>query len=145
MAITLKRQLTEEEKHLILQKYGRKCYITGHIIPEDEIVHFDHIKAFSKNGVTALDNIAPLCGKHNQEKGTFALYDFKIKLEMQEFFEQGDALTLKDELVFLKDKKKIKQYGLSVYDYDNNNTDRIELEIDSKKHIYDVHTCPTTN
>lgn len=146
MAITLKRQLTDEEKDIILQKYGRKCYITGHIIPENETVHFDHIKAFSKKGVTDLDNIAPMCSKHNQEKGTLSLYDFKIKLEMQEFFSKGDALTLKDELMFLKKKNKIKGFGQSVYDYENiNAVDKIKLEIDNKKEIYDVHTCPTTN
>jgi hypothetical protein len=39
MAITLKRQLTPDEKNIILQRHGRICFATGHAIPEQESIH----------------------------------------------------------------------------------------------------------
>lgn len=66
MAITLKRQLSESEKERIIEIHGRKCFATGHEIPEGEPVHFDHIRAFSMGGPTDLSNIAPMCGEHNR-------------------------------------------------------------------------------
>jgi hypothetical protein len=45
MAITLRRQLSEAEKQSILTTHGRKCFATGHPIPEDQVAQFDHIRA----------------------------------------------------------------------------------------------------
>ena len=50
MTINLKRQLNESEKAQVLKVHGRKCFITGHPIEEDEPLHFDHIKAFAVGG-----------------------------------------------------------------------------------------------
>ena len=46
MAIILERQITDDEKRLILERFGRKCIATGHTLPDNEEVQFDHIKAF---------------------------------------------------------------------------------------------------
>src|ERR1019366_9915819 len=61
MAITLKRQLDDGEKQKILEQHGRVCFATGHPIGDDEVLHFDHILAFTKDGASELDNIAPMC------------------------------------------------------------------------------------
>ena len=61
MAITLKRQLDDGEKQKILEQHGRICFATGHPIGDDEVLHFDHILAFTKDGASELDNIAPMC------------------------------------------------------------------------------------
>jgi len=147
MATTLKRQLTDDEKDEILTRHGRICFATGHEIPVGERIHFDHIKAFSKQGPTDLNNIAPMCEKHNLEKGTLCLYDFRTKIQMEEFFSQGDALTLKDELEFLKSKNQIDNFGQTVYNVpdDTIQANKICLEINNKKKVFDVHTCPITN
>jgi hypothetical protein len=50
MATTLKRQLTDDEKTIVLKAHGRKCFANGHTIPDGEPVQFDHIKAFSLGG-----------------------------------------------------------------------------------------------
>src|SRR5271166_6555219 len=76
MAITLKRQLTDDEKQCILKTHGRKCFATGHPIPEGDIVQFDHIRAFASGGLTELSNIAPMCELHNKAKGALPLEDF---------------------------------------------------------------------
>jgi len=89
MAIILQRQITEEEKEQIITRFGRKCYATGHNILETEEVHFDHIRAFVNDGASEIDNIAPMCQKHNLQKGRLPLDDFRIKLRLDTFFKQG--------------------------------------------------------
>ena len=103
MAITLKRQLTPEEKATILQRHGRVCFATGHAIPEQDSPHFDHIHAFALGGRSEVDNIAPMCEHHNKAKGTLPLEDFRIRLQLEEFFRTGARLTLKHLLQFMKD------------------------------------------
>ncbi|EQB39704.1 hypothetical protein M947_05105 [Sulfurimonas hongkongensis] len=142
MAITLKRQISEDEKNIVLEKYGHICYATGHEILDEKDIHFDHIKAFADNGVSEIDNIAPMCKEHNLKKGRLPLEDFRIKLKLETFFQQGQALTLKDELQYFQDNKDINGFGLSVYSKSTENT--IEIEIANKKTTYHLFTCPTT-
>jgi len=142
MAITLKRQISEDEKKRIIERFGRKCYATGHEIPETEEIQFDHIRAFADKGVSEIDNIAPMCKTHNLQKGRLPLEDFRIKLRMDEFFEKGNTLTLKDELLFFKEKGDIKDFGNPVYFKKNEND--IKVEINSKSYSFQLHQCPTT-
>src|SRR5437588_11340398 len=95
MAITLKRQLTDDEKQQTVKLHGRKCFATGHPIAANAVLHFDHIRAFAHGGVSELDNTAPMCEEHNKAKGVLALEDFRVKLRLQDFFSSGDSLTLK--------------------------------------------------
>src|SRR6516164_7080132 len=111
MAILLKRQLTDAEKDQIIKQHGRKCFATGHVIPDGEPLQFDHIKAWSLGFPSELDNIAPMCAKHNKEKGTLPLEDFRTKLRLNEFFAIGDKLTLKHLLEHLKQKGDIDGFG----------------------------------
>jgi 5-methylcytosine-specific restriction endonuclease McrA len=94
MAITLRRQLDDEEKAIIAQRFGRKCFVTGHSIADDESIQYDHIRAFALGGKSELDNIAPMCEHHNKAKGMLPLEDFRIKLQIEEFFQVGERLTL---------------------------------------------------
>ncbi len=95
MAITLKRQLDDNEKEIILTRHGRVCFATGHEILDEEKIHFDHIKAHALGGQSELDNIAPMCECHNKAKGMLPLEDFRIKLKLKLFFQEGNRLTLK--------------------------------------------------
>ena len=142
MAILLRRQISDEEKERVLSRFGRKCYATGHIISDDEDVQFDHIKSFADKGVSEIDNIAPMCKKHNLQKGRLPLEDFRIKLKMTEFFELGNALTLKDELSFFKSKNLIDEFGQNIYF--TKTEKEIEIEIENKKSKYRLNICPTT-
>lgn len=142
MAITLKRQISEYEKKRIIERFGRKCYATGHEISETEEIQFDHIRAYADKGVSEIDNIAPMCKTHNLQKGRLPLEDFRIKLRMDEFFEKDNTLTLKDELLFFKEKGDIKDFGNSVYF--EKNEKNIKVEINSKNYSFQLHQCPTT-
>ncbi len=142
MSILLKRQLNDEEKELVLNSHGRKCFANGHTIPEGEPIQFDHLKAYSLGGASELDNIAPMCSQHNKEKGQLPLFDFRVKLRLQEFFARGDKLTLKDLLTYLKDKKDIPDYAQPVAVTREPNL--VTIESPSTKLQHKIYSCPTT-
>jgi len=142
MAITLKRQLDENEKNIILKRHGRICFATGHKISNEDKVHFDHIKAYSLGGQSELDNIAPMCEKHNKAKGMLPLEDFRIKLKLEKFFEEGSRLTLRNLLEHLKSINEINSFGENVSV--NLNEDKIEISNHSFQDTFQIQTCPRT-
>lgn len=144
MAITLRRQLNDDEKQSVLKTHGRKCFATGHSIPEGEVVHFDHIRAFTRGGVTELDNIAPMCETHNKAKGTLPLEDFRVRIRLQDFFSHGDAVTLKHLLAYMKKSGDIKEYGQTVVVNENEGDRMVTLDAGNAAYSYDRYTCPTT-
>jgi hypothetical protein len=142
MTIQLKRQLSDDEKETILERYGRKCFANGHTIADSEELQFDHITAFGKGGESELNNIAPMCGQHNKEKGTLSLEDFRIKLRLEDFFRSGEKLTLKHLLIYLQKAGDIQQFSQSVAVSDQNESVLIES---ASQHIESkLHKCPTT-
>lgn len=142
MAITLKRQIDDDDKAIILKQHGRKCFATGHVIPEGESVHFDHIRAYALGGGTELDNIAPMCGQHNKEKGTLPLEDIRVKLRLQEFFGQGDRLTLRHLLAYLHHKNEIVRFAQAIAVEQDGES--VKLSSTSKSVTHTLYTCPTT-
>ena len=46
-----KRQLSEAEKQKILGQHGRRCFVDGEPIPNDEPIEFHHIKAFPQEAL----------------------------------------------------------------------------------------------
>jgi hypothetical protein len=143
MSVVLKRQLNDEEKELILERHGRQCFATGHPIGDQESLQFDHIRAFVDSGETELNNVAPMCETHNKQKGRLYLEDFRVKLRLDEFFGQGDGLTLRHLLDFLKGKRDIGDYGGAVSTHVDGK--EITLQGPSGSLTYDLYTCPTTN
>jgi hypothetical protein len=142
MAVTLKRQISDDEKAIILKQHGRCCFANGHLIPEGETVQFDHIRAFAQGGASQLDNIAPMCGMHNKEKGVLSLFDFRTKLKLQEFFATGDKLTLKQLLSYLLKNGDIEGYGEPVairQEQDNVTVQSAHFEQMARR-----YKCPTT-
>jgi hypothetical protein len=142
MSITLKRQLNDEEKGIILKTHGRMCFANGHPIPEEETVQFDHIKAYALGGPSELDNIAPMCGQHNKEKGQLPLFDFRTKLRLQEFFKEGDRLTLKHLLNFLKQQSDITNFAQPVSVELRDGV--VCIQSPDRKLTWPVYVCPAT-
>jgi hypothetical protein len=143
MAITLKRQLTEAEKSQILGRQGRVCFATGHDISSEQPVQFDHIRAFADGGASELHNIAPMCETHNKMKGRLPLEDFRVKLKLDDFFSQGDALTLKHLLKYLKQKGDVTDYGQNIFVKQTEGSVQLETQ-GGKQQSYALYTCPTT-
>jgi hypothetical protein len=142
MVTQLKRQLSEDEKRTVLERHGRTCFATGHIIPESETVQFDHIIAFVRGGESEINNIAPMCEKHNKQKGSLSLGEFRVKLRQEEFFGRGQTLTLKDELQYLKEKGIIPSFGEIVHHTISES--EIEMEYCNRKEKFRLYTCPVT-
>jgi hypothetical protein len=145
MAITLRRQLDPEEKAIILKRHGRACFATGHQIPKEDPVQFDHIRAFAQGGASELDNIAPMCEEHNKMKGTLPLEDFRMSLRLKEFFKVGDALTLQNLLEFLMKRGDIPAFGRSVTVTVASDASAVEIQSATKTVNCALHMCPTTN
>lgn len=144
MTVTLKRQLNESEKAQIIARFGRNCFATGHPIPEDETVHFDHIRAFAETSLTELNNIAPMCEHHNKQKSTLSLEDFRVKLRLEEFFGRGDTLTLKHLLDYLKKAGDVMDFGQTVHVTEHDG--RVEIQTPSGIiHSYVLYQCPATH
>jgi hypothetical protein len=143
MTITLKRQLTNDEKQQILKVHGRICFATAHAIADGEQIHFDHIQAFSHDGVSELDNIAPMCQDHNLRKGTLPLHDFRVKLLLDEFFKEGDRLTVGRLLRFLKERGDLDDFGKAVNV--TKTADSVQIESSAGKQSYRLYQCPLSN
>ncbi|MCK4546155.1 MAG: hypothetical protein KAW17_01825 [Candidatus Eisenbacteria sp.] len=142
MAIMLKRQISDDEKAEILKMHGRKCFATGHTIPEGDPVHFDHIRAFGTAGLTEIQNIAPMCEQHNLQKGQLPLEDFRVKLRLQEFFTGGDSQTLRHMLEYLQLAGELDEFGQSVSATEN--ADTIVIESAHWTREYTLYECATT-
>ena len=142
MVITLKRQLTPEEKATILQRHGRVCFATGHAIPDQDSLHFDHVRAFALGGRSELDNIAPMCEAHNKAKGMLPLEDFRISLHPQEFFKTDDRLTLKNLLQFLKARGQVSSFG--AHSALTQADGKVKLDSTHGSFTNDLLSCPTT-
>ncbi|MBK1616856.1 hypothetical protein CKO44_25850, partial [Rubrivivax gelatinosus] len=52
-----------------------------------------------------------MCATHNKEKGQLSLFDFRIKLRLEEFFAGSDRLTLRDLLQYLKKTNELDAFG----------------------------------
>ena len=143
MANTLGRQLSDNEKAIVLAQHGRVCFATGHTLADDETVQFDHIQAFSTGGATDTNNIAPMCAQHNRDKGTLPLNDFRTRLRLHEFFAEGDKLTLGNLLAYLKRHDYISTYGTPVSTQYSG--DRLTLQSATFSHEFQLYTCPITN
>ena len=142
MAITLKRQLNDDEKAQVIEQHGRRCFANGHLIPDDESVHFDHIRAYATGGQSEINNIAPMCPEHNRSKGTLSLFDFRTRLELEKFFNGSDRLTLGDLLQHLQAEGEITTYGLPVAT--ELKDDSIRIESTSISQEYPIYECPIT-
>lgn len=131
-----KRQISENEKQEVLKKHGRRCFVDGEPIPEKETIEFHHIKAFSKEGPTNIDNIAPVCRRHHLTIGTMSLQEYRDKLELGKFFE-GEPKYLDDVIKYKKGS-----FGEKFnYERDDN---KITFYFKDVKHNYPIHKCPTT-
>lgn len=142
MVATLKRQLSDEEKAVILKRFGRHCYANGHAIPDDEEVQYDHIHAHGLGGDSELNDIAPMCAHHNRQKSQLPLGDFRIKLQLDAFFESGDKQTLRHLLAFLVQQKRIEQFGRPVVASIEGEV--IKLDTQSGLINHTLYKCPTT-
>jgi hypothetical protein len=136
-----RRQLTEEEKEIVLKKHGKICFVTGHPIDNDKDIEFHHIKSYTLGGPTTIDNIAPVCKEHHKRIGTLSLLEFRDKLELESFFDSAEPKKLDDVLV-----AKVKTYGQKInYKINSDNSEIVITFFDGRTATFPLYTCPATN
>lgn len=94
----MRRQISDDEKRQVLERQGRRCFIDNHSLADDEQVEFDHIEPFSGGGETALSNIGAVCKRHNRDKQTLSLSEYRDRLQMRAFFQGAPKRRLDDLL-----------------------------------------------
>ncbi|MFA5032296.1 MAG: HNH endonuclease signature motif containing protein [bacterium] len=129
-----KRQITEQEKAMVLSHHGNRCFIDGAPFEDDEVIDFHHIKPYSRGGQTNIDNIAPVCKKHHSRIGTMSLQEYKDKIELDRFFEGGPKYL--DDLI----KEKCGRCEPKIKYEDKG--DHITLYFDDSAHNFPLYECP---
>jgi len=133
----IKRQLNEGEKEAVIEQHGRRCFVDGAPILEDEGIEFHHIKAFSIGGLTTIDNIAPVCKKHHRTMGTMSLQEYRDKVDLDNFFGDGEPKYLNDVIIARRET-----CGTPVvYEIEGK---RIILYFNNSRHDFPLYKCPTT-
>ena len=134
-----KRQLSDEEKEIVLRKHGMRCFVTGHPIESEKDLDFHHLKAYGIGGETTIDNIAPVCRKHHRTIGTMSLLEYRDKLKMEEFFDTPDPRKLDHILT-----QKLGEFGLDIsYEVEDSGSS-IVLHFIEGRGVYPLYECPVT-
>ena len=134
-----RRQLSDAEKTEILNRYGMRCFIDGHPIESEDDLEFDHIVPVAAGGTTTLENIAPVCRKHNRRKRTMSLSEYRDYLNLSSFFDDGSAKYL-DDIILAKGHRfgQLLQYEI------NSDEESVTLYFDGGKKTFSLYTCPVT-
>lgn len=158
MVAAIRRQITESERSNLISKYRQldgfiHCFIDNEIIENDKDIQFDHIEPYAKVKETTIDNIAPVCKRHNLAKKDMSLSEYRDKLNMENLFRDyelnGNQLKLNDVLAF----KYNNNYGYPLeYDFDNSSMkikikyfkDKDKINI-PKEEVYQVYQCPASD
>lgn len=111
----MKRQLTEKEKEDVKKQQvdsngSLKCFISGEVIGDDDVIEYDHIQAFAKEGETSLENIRIVKKDYNRRKSDQTLYDVRDNLKLERLFEEkNNKIKLQD----IFDLKKVEHKSFS--------------------------------
>lgn len=132
-----RRQLSDLEKKNVLEQHGRRCFVDGEPVASDDPIEFHHIKPYSEEGPTTLDNIAPVCKTHHLTIGTMSLQEYRDKLEIGKFFEGGEPKYLDDLIHFKRGRS-----GLKITHEIRDNM--IILYFENSGHEYPLHSCLAT-
>lgn len=133
-----RRTLTEAEKTQLLDQYGMRCFIANHPIDDDDL-EFDHIRAIATGGPTTLDNMAPVCKRHNRQKGKMSLSEYRDKLNLSSFFKDASQRYLDDVIV----ARGHKLGRMMPYEIDTEEGIVTLYEDDGNKTL-SLYTCPVT-
>jgi HNH endonuclease. len=137
--ISTRHPLTDEEKQLILQREGQRCFIDGHPIEAEDELEFDHIRPVAARGPTSVENMAPVCRKHNRQKGSMSLTEYRDYLKLGHFFEDGHAKFLDDVIRGVGEK-----FGAPLQIETVEDGHEVTLYFENNKRRVSLYRCPAT-
>ncbi|MBU4357007.1 MAG: HNH endonuclease [Proteobacteria bacterium] len=130
---------TDEQKAELLRIHGMRCFIDGHPIEHEDDLEFDHIVPVAVGGVTAMDNLAPVCRRHNRQKRTMSLSEYRDYLKLSAFFDDGLPKYL-DDVIMAKNHifGELFQYEIS------QQADTVNVYFANGPKIFSLYMCPVT-
>jgi len=135
-----KRQISEAEKQEVLKRQGNRCFIDNAPLGDAADVEFDHINPFAEGGSSEIANIGAVCKKHNREKSTLSLSEYRDRLALRQFFEGAKKRRLDD---LLASRLGPKAYGLALQSEVTNG--EVVLYLDSGTVRAPLALCPATD
>lgn len=134
-----RRQISDEEKAQVLQKYGMHCFIDHHPIESEDDLEFDHIVPVALGGASTTENVAPVCRKHNRQKRTMSLQEYRDYLQLAAFFSDGAPKYL-DDVIVAKGHKLGEKLQYEVCP----DSGAVILYLSPAKQQLSLYTCPAT-
>ena len=131
--------LTPQQKDELIRIHGMNCFIDGHPIETEEELEFDHIVPVAAGGQSSLDNLAPVCRKHNRQKKTMSLSEYRDYLSLNAFFKDGSPKFL-DDLISAKGQKSGQALQYEV----TNSTGVVKVYFEDGSREFSLYTCPAT-
>jgi hypothetical protein len=109
--MTVKRQLSDVEKQSVRSQQiasdgSLRCFISGDIIQDSDLIEYDHILPFSKDGETSTGNIRIVLKDYNRRKSDQSLYDVRDNLRLERLFEAKKNNIRLQDIFELKDIQK---------------------------------------
>lgn len=123
----------------MLQRQGLKCFIDGHPVASVDELEYDHVWPYAEGGVSEVQNIAAVCKKHNREKGTLSLGEFRDRRALRGFFEGAKKRRLDDLLA-----EKLGKSGFGQPLQTELDGDRTKLYLDAGPIEVPLTTCAAT-
>jgi hypothetical protein len=140
MTVPGKRQISDAEKQEVLKRQGLRCFIDNHPVADAADLEYDHIQAYTEGGQSTSANIAAVCKKHNREKGTLSLSEYRDRLDLRAFFEGASKRRLDD---LLMTKLGNGGFGQAVASEVEDNTVRLYFEGVAPETV-PLYKCPST-
>jgi hypothetical protein len=135
-----KRQISEAEKQIVLTRQGDRCFVDNAPFADPSDVEYDHINPFAEGGASEIANIGAVCKKHNREKSTLSLSEYRDRLALRRFFEGAKKRRLDD---LLDSRLGSKGYGLALQTEVKDR--RVLLYLDGGTVETPLSTCPATS
>jgi hypothetical protein len=98
----MKRQISDAEKQKVRTQQqdkdgSLKCFISGEVIGKEDLIEYDHILPFSKQGDTDLSNIRIVLKEYNRRKSDQSLYEFRDNFKLEKLFiDKKNNIKLQD-------------------------------------------------
>jgi len=130
---------TDEQKAEILRIHGMRCFIDGHPIDTEDDLEFDHIVPVAAGGATSVDNLAPVCRKHNRQKRTMSLSEYRDYLRLSAFFSDGVPKYL-DNVINAKGHRLGQPFQYEI----GQSADTVTVYVENGPRTFSLYTCPVT-
>jgi hypothetical protein len=134
-----RRQISEQEKQQVLERQGLRCFIDGHPVASADEFEYDHVWPYSEGGASEVANIAAVCKKHNREKGTLALGEYRDRVDLRRFLAGASKRRLDDLLA-----ERLGDRGFGQPLNTEVDADRVKLFLESGPIEVPLTTCPAT-